>query len=72
MGVRRGGQRRRQAARDRAELREGLPGGIAYAASRSNDSTEVCWFDDVDKLQKALGWVADNGKNQAITYSPEP
>ena len=49
-----------------------FPAISAHVASRSNDSAEVCWFDDADKLHKALGWVADNGKNQAITYSPEP
>ena len=42
----------------------------AHVASRTNDSGDVCWFDDAEKLQKALGWVADNGKN-AITYSPQ-
>ena len=48
------------------------PAISAHVASRTDDSAEVCWFDDADKLHKALGWVADNGKNQAITYSREP
>ena len=38
-----------------------------YVASR-NESGDTCWFDDADKLQQALAWVADNGKN-AISYS---
>ena len=47
------------------------PSVAAHVARRTSDSAEVCWFDDADALQQALGWVADNGK-QAITYSPEP
>lgn len=43
-----------------------------HVARRTSDSGDVCWFENADSLQKALGWVADSGKNQSITYSPEP
>ena len=48
------------------------PSVAAHVARHTTDSGDVCWFENADSLQKALGWVADNGKNQAITYSPEP
>jgi len=38
-----------------------------HVASRSKDG-DTCWFDDAGKLQQALAWVADNGKN-AISYA---
>jgi hypothetical protein len=43
---------------------------ISGDASGRNDGKDTCFFDNAERLQHALAWVADNRK-AGISYSPQ-